>query len=610
MKYLVIARKYRPQRFSDVVGQEAILSTLRNALASDKAAHAYLFSGPRGVGKTTLARLFAKAINCHSPAKDFEPCNQCPSCAEILSGQSLDVIEIDGASNRGIDDIRQLNETVGYAPSGKYKIYLIDEVHMLTKEAFNALLKTLEEPPPRAKFFFATTEPHKVLPTILSRCQRFDLRRITSEEIAQKLLFIAQDLQRQITPEAATLIAEFAEGSLRDAESLFDQILCYADAKVEQRHVQEVLGLVPQELFFSLDEAFQEDRTSFAFEIVEQIFRMGKDLNHFAEQLIQHYRRLALIKLTSSPAPTRLETSARIYTQQQLLHILDLLLNSYASLQKSPMQRVHLESMLLNILRSRQRIPVEVLVRRLSELEQKLTEKKTELSKPEIAPEIKAVQEPPKPALATPEVKQVAPQLTSVQIEPPKPTLATPEVKQVAPPIVQAEPSIPTLATPQLTALQEDKPLQELRAVPFNLQASVQQPTHATPPAPKQASWGAGALKATPILSQTLQFDEPPIPSLSQASQIAEPTLILPSEIAEEDPFSRFAPIDFDRLLAAKEIADCKEPPPPPKQAAWGGGEVKATVAAPKPNPAQTTGTDYETLLRFAAVELEGSLKL
>jgi DNA polymerase-3 subunit gamma/tau len=362
-KYQVLARKYRPQAFRDVVGQEAAVTTLKNAIRFDKVAHAYLFCGSRGVGKTTLARLFAKALNCHALTPQLEPCNECPSCLEILSGQSLDVIEIDGASNRGIDDIRQINETVGYAPShGKYKIYIIDEVHMLTKEAFNALLKTLEEPPQQAKFFFATTEAHKVLPTIISRCQRFDLARIQPSLIAAKLQQIATDLDRPTDPEALQLIATFSEGSLRDAESLFDQILCFSDTTITAATVRQSLGLVPQELFSHLDQAFSEYRLSYAFELVDQLFQAGKDLAHFLEQLVEHYRNLTLARTLNTPHP-----SARFYTQQQCLHILDLLLQAEASFQKSPYPRITLESTLLQIIRSRHRIPIEVLVRRLTE---------------------------------------------------------------------------------------------------------------------------------------------------------------------------------------------------------------------------------------------------
>ena len=210
--YQVIARKYRPQTFADVLGQSPIVTTLKNAIKKNRLAHAYLFCGSRGTGKTTLARVFAKALNCLQPTQDGEPCNQCTSCRGIVSGSSMDVLEIDGASNRGIEDIRQINETVGYATSsGKYKIYIIDEVHMLTKEAFNALLKTLEEPPAKVLFFFATTEPHKVLPTILSRCQRFNLSRISPQLIVNKLARIAKDLNAVAEEEALHMIATRAE---------------------------------------------------------------------------------------------------------------------------------------------------------------------------------------------------------------------------------------------------------------------------------------------------------------------------------------------------------------------------------------------------------------
>ncbi len=406
-KYQVLARKYRPQAFRDVVGQEAAVTTLKNAIRLGKVAHAYLFCGSRGVGKTTLARLFAKALNCQSPTADLEPCNQCPSCAEIAAGQSLDVIEIDGASNRGIDDIRQINETVGYAPShGKYKIYIIDEVHMLTKEAFNALLKTLEEPPEQAKFFFATTEPHKVLPTIISRCQRFDLARIDPQLIVAKLHQIARDLSREVDPEALQLIAAFSEGSLRDAESLFDQILCFTEGAVTPHIVRQSLGLAPRELFSSLDQAFSDFNLAYAFDLVEQLFQTGKDLPHFLEQLIGHYRDLLSTKLKSSAAVPH-------YTQHQLLHILDLLLHAEPNFQRSTSPRIALETLLLQILRSKNRIPAEVLVRSLLEGNPLPTRK--EEPPPPKPPELQAVpfnpfSAPPKPP-EPPKVEAPAPKV-------------------------------------------------------------------------------------------------------------------------------------------------------------------------------------------------------
>lgn len=374
-KYQVLARKYRPRLFKEVVGQETIVTTLKNALRLKKIAHAYLFCGGRGTGKTTLARLFAKALNCSLLGSDQEPCNQCSSCLEIMAGQSLDVIEIDGASNRGIDDIRQINEMVGYVPShNRYKIYIIDEVHMLTKEAFNALLKTLEEPPPQAKFFFATTEPHKILPTIISRCQRFDLGRIPLAQIVAKLKQIALDLSRDVDVDALHAIGDLSDGSLRDAESLFDQILCYLEGKITKEAVFQVFGLVSEEHFFSLDAAFSEGRLAFAFELVANLFESGKDLSHFMSQLVSHYRLLAIAKTLgeqalSSPITARYMQTSRFYSQQQSLYLLEYLISAEAGLQKSLSPRIFLENTLLHIIRTKNRIPIEVLVRRLSELE-------------------------------------------------------------------------------------------------------------------------------------------------------------------------------------------------------------------------------------------------
>jgi DNA polymerase-3 subunit gamma/tau len=379
-EYQVLARKYRPQSFLEVLGQPAIVTTLKNAIKFNRLAHAYLFCGSRGTGKTTLARVFAKALNCQSPTDDGEPCNHCSSCREIASGHSLDVLEIDGASHRGIDDIRQINETVGYAAaSGKYKIYIIDEVHMLTKEAFNALLKTLEEPPPKVLFLFATTEPHKVLPTILSRCQRFNLSRIPTENIIGKLRKIAQELNVDVEDEALRLLAHRADGGLRDAESLFDQIIAFHEGHITAKTISDVLGIVPRETLFTLDQAGKEGRLSVAFDIAHQIFTEGKDIAHFVETMTEHFRTLLLIKLSGSQSSLlqlseadikRYEASSKLYSHEQCLTILDFLIESQHQIRFQPSSRIALEAILLRIMRTHQRLPVEFLVRRLNELEQ------------------------------------------------------------------------------------------------------------------------------------------------------------------------------------------------------------------------------------------------
>lgn len=379
-EYQVLARKYRPQRFSDVLGQEAIVTTLKNAIKRNSIAHAYLFCGTRGTGKTTLARLFAKALNCQNPSTDFEPCNLCSSCKEIIAGHSLDVLEIDGASHRGIDDIRQINETVGYAAaSGKYKIYIIDEVHMLTKEAFNALLKTLEEPPPKVKFLFATTEPHKVLATILSRCQRLSLNRIPLTQIVNKLQRITTELSVNVEEKALYLIANRAEGSLRDAESLLDQIIAFHEGNISEKVVADVLGIMTRDSLFELDLAGKEGNLAVAFEIAHQLFSQGKDVIHFLESLTEHYRLLLMLKLSGKDAPflsiaeqdrQKYETSASFYSQEQCLTILDLLIEAHSRIRFSPSGRVILEATLLRIMRTHHRIPIDYLIRRLAEIEQ------------------------------------------------------------------------------------------------------------------------------------------------------------------------------------------------------------------------------------------------
>lgn len=406
--YQVFARKYRPQRFSEVIGQEAIVTTLVNAIKHNRLAHAYLFCGSRGTGKTTLARVFAKALNCLQPTPDHEPCNSCSSCKDIAGGHSLDVLEIDGASHRGIDDIRQINETVGYATSsGKYKIYIIDEVHMLTKEAFNALLKTLEEPPAKVKFFFATTEPHKVLPTILSRCQRFNLNRIPVEKIAAKLRQITDELGIKADDEALRLLANRAEGGLRDAESLLDQILAFHEGDLDAATVAAVLGIMPRDILFDLDKAGKDGNLSMGFEVANQLFSQGKDLVHFVETLTDHYRTILMFKLAGRAAPflslsntekDRYEQSAKLYTQEQCLTILDMLLEAQNQIRFAPSGRIALEAILMRIMRTHHRLPVEYLVRRLAELEQAVAGSPKPI--PEPIQEAKAPQPPPRPTVS------------------------------------------------------------------------------------------------------------------------------------------------------------------------------------------------------------------
>lgn len=366
VSYKVIARKYRPQTFKEVLGQDPIVTTLKNSIKSGRLAHAYLFSGPRGTGKTTLARILAKAINCETKTEDFEPCNNCASCREITSGSSMDVLEIDGASHRGIDDIREINETVSFAASsGRYKIYIIDEVHMLTKEAFNALLKTLEEPPPSVKFFFATTEPHKVLPTILSRCQHFNLKRVETSLITRKLAHIAKDLTRIVDEGSLALVAKKAEGGLRDAESIFDQLLSLVEGNVTEEKTAKALGLVQNDLFNELDKAIEERNFSFAFKLSSLIFDEGKDLASFLTDLTAHFREL-LLKNLSNKAPS-------FYSKEQLLNILEECLNAETAIKTTTVPKIYLEAHLLKLIRSRQKQPLEELMKRLLELETRLS---------------------------------------------------------------------------------------------------------------------------------------------------------------------------------------------------------------------------------------------
>ncbi|MGZ3609421.1 MAG: DNA polymerase III subunit gamma/tau [Ktedonobacteraceae bacterium] len=289
-------RKWRSQTFDDLVGQEPIIRTLKNALKSDNVKHAYLFTGPRGTGKTSTARLLAKTVNCSNP-KDGEPCNECLQCREITAGNSFNVIEIDAASNRGIDNIRDLREKVMMPPStGKYKVYVLDEAHMLTNEAFNALLKTLEEPPPYAIFVLATTDVHKMLPTVLSRCQRFDFKRISTSQIVKHLLYVSEQEHIKLGRSAAELIARTAAGGMRDALSLLDQAIAYAGDEISLAQVQVMLGVADPRAIFKLITHIAEYESSAVLHLIYELSEAGADLRQINAQVVEYWRALMLAR--------------------------------------------------------------------------------------------------------------------------------------------------------------------------------------------------------------------------------------------------------------------------------------------------------------------------
>ena len=355
--FVVTARKWRPNRFEDVVGQEHITSTLKNAIKENRIAHAYLFTGPRGVGKTTTARILAKTLNCES-RKNSEPCNECEMCKSIQNSQLIDIIEIDAASNRGIDEIRTLRDSVKYAPSrGKYKVYIIDEVHMLTKESFNAFLKTLEEPPEHIIFIFATTDVHKLPLTIISRCQRYDFRRIQLEKIKETLKMIADEEKIKIDDKTLTIIAKKADGALRDAESYFDQVVAFSKGKIDSEIVTQMLNLIDEEIYFNISDAVLDKDFKVVFLTSNKIYENGWDFNDFLDGLIEHFRNILSVIVTGST--TAIET-ADIYkgrylsynnkfSDSDVLRILNFLNKSQQELRFSQNQKLKIEIVLSHL---------------------------------------------------------------------------------------------------------------------------------------------------------------------------------------------------------------------------------------------------------------------
>ena len=377
MSYQVIARKYRPQRFSDVVGQDHVSQTLANAISGERIAHAYLFCGPRGTGKTTLARIFAKCLNCtDGPKIDFP--DDDIKCIEIAEGRSIDVLEIDGASNNGVEQVRELRETCVYAPaSSTFKIYIIDEVHMLTTAAFNALLKTLEEPPAHVKFMFATTEPEKVLPTIMSRCQRFDLRRIPVNLIAKHLKYICGEEKVTIDEGALYAIARGAEGCMRDAESALDQLISFCGENITEPDVLSMFGLTAQGQLFALAEAVLNGDSTTTLTELNALASQGKDLGRLVGDLLGHFRNrlvfvvskgdLSLLEISEAEAAA-LQAGAKLGNEQALVRVLDVLTDCEGRLRLATSKKILIEVSLLKAAQAMSALGIDEVLGQLQKL--------------------------------------------------------------------------------------------------------------------------------------------------------------------------------------------------------------------------------------------------
>ncbi len=395
MAYQVIARKYRPQRFQDVVGQEHVTRTLTHAIEQKRIAHAYLFCGPRGTGKTTIARIFAKALNCTGgPKADFDVND--PRCLEIADGRSLDVLEIDGASNNGVEQVRELRETCKYVPAqSRFKIYIIDEVHMLSTAAFNALLKTLEEPPEHVKFMFATTDPEKVLPTIMSRCQRFDLRRIPAALISQHLLEIAKKEKVKIDPAALYAVARGAEGALRDAESTLDQLISFCGEKIEESDVLSMFGLAAQSQLLELSRMVLAGEVEGALRQLNELANHGKDLGRLLSDLLNHFRNLLIFQVSrgdfkmlevSEAEAAALPEQSKMASAEGVTRVLEVLADAEMRLRDAASKKILVEVALLKAIEARNAVSLDAVLKQLQDLRDRNAGDVVSIPIPAVAP--------------------------------------------------------------------------------------------------------------------------------------------------------------------------------------------------------------------------------
>lgn len=538
MSYLVFARKYRPETFKDVLGQDHVIRTLSNAIAQERLAHAYLFVGPRGTGKTTTARIFAKALNCtDGPSIDFNPEEEI--CQEIAEGRSLDVIEIDGASNNGVEEVRNLRETVKYSPAKcRYKIIYIDEVHMLSSAAFNALLKTLEEPPPHVKFIFATTEAHKILPTIISRCQRFDLRPIPTEIIVQQLQTIASEEGISLAEEAAWTISKGADGGMRDALSMLDQLVAFCGDEITPENVREIFGFTSGETVHTILSAILKKESVPALQAIQQQHSLGKDLSQLLKELIQVTRALLIEKVqpgTSSPGLPdalwqELKALSEPHKADRLLATLDQMADSEAKLRWSSDKALHLEIAIIKVIQSLGEVSLNDLISTLGRLPSD-----TPLGG-QAAPITEAEPKASSPALAAPPAAQVTAAPDPVEEKAPEEPAPVEPAPSPTPPVMEtpappSEPEQPASAPPE--AQTEPTPPQADPLPENPLQATTDAPR---PTRPKRSSAGGSDINARLDSLMANAVDELPPeepPAAKPKPEVKEPTP--PKATSEEE---------------------------------------------------------------------------
>ena len=588
MSYQVIARKYRPQRFADVVGQEHVTTTLANAIRLGRIAHGYLFCGPRGTGKTTLARIFAKALNCTGgPSVEFDDAD--PRVKEITEGRSLDVLEIDGASNNGVDQVRELRDTAKFAPaSGKYKIYIIDEVHMLSTAAFNALLKTLEEPPPHVKFLFATTDPEKVLPTILSRCQRFDLRRIPAALIVKHLAWIAEQEKVSIDPDALLAIARGADGGMRDAESTLDQLISFCGDRIVESDVLSMFGLAARAQLMQLVDALLEGDIATTLRLLEELTSSGKDLGRLLADLLNHFRNLLLFLVSGSEAGLlnvseaemgALTRQAKHIDADALTRVMEVLSAAEGRQREVASKRIFMEVTLLKVIQAREATSLDAVLKQLKAMRDQVPAGPAVAVPAASAMKVNSVAPvvPPAPVV-TPTV--VAPTVASPPVNPPLPKPPAASVPSVAPvvnPPAAAVSSLPTPSGPAKSPL-DSAPLlsessQTIEAIWQVLMAQLPHSEGLLRAALQQS-------RAESWLRETLTIAHPPEAYLDTARNIGTLQTVLQT-ITGKRVTLRF--VVSESLSVPEPVVPVLSPATSPRESARpSASEVKPTEAKPK----------------------------